>query len=262
MAVPIIFDRRLYAARRARAKPIAADDFLVREAAENLAERLSGMNRRFERALDLGTRAGSHSLLADFAAQWLCTGGTADIAGISAAVDEEALPFADASFDLVASVLNLHAVNDLPGSLIQIRRALAPGGLFVAALFGGATLGELRRAFAAGEAETLGGASPRVAPFADVRDMGGLLQRTGFAMPVADVERMTVRYRSFATLGRDLRALGETNALAGRSRRPLPRSVLASAIAHYTACDADSEGRLIATFDLLYLTGQAPAAAA
>jgi SAM-dependent methyltransferase len=255
MAVPIVFDRSLYAARRVRAARIAGDDFLVREAAETLAERLSGLNRRFGQALDLGTRDTSYSLLEPFAGEWLRTGMATEIKGISAVADEETLPFADFHFDLVASVLNLHAVNDLPGSLVQIRHALAPGGLFVAALFGGATLNELRRAFAAGEAAILGGASPRVAPIADVRDMGALLQRTGFVMSVADLERFTVRYRSFATLGRDLRVLGETNALAGRRRRPLRRDVLASALAHYTANDSDSEGRLIATFDILYLTG-------
>jgi SAM-dependent methyltransferase len=260
MNVPIVFDRGLYGARRARAARIPGDDFLVREAGENLAERLSGMTRRFARALDLGSRATSFAILRDFADYWLSTAAAPAPADISLIADEELLPFADRSFDLVASVLTLHATNDLPGALVQIRRTLAPGGVFVCALFGGATLGELRRAFAAGEAEIAGGASPRVAPFADVRDMGALLQRTGFAMPVADVERVTVRYRSFETLARDLRALGETNALAGRSRRPLSRAVLAAALAHYAASDADSEGRLTATFDILYLTGHAPAA--
>lgn len=261
MSVPIVFDRNLYAARRARAERISGDDFLVRDAAESLAERLRGLKRRFRWALDLGTRRSAFPFLEPHAAHWLRTNAS-EIGEISAVVDEEALPFADGRFDLIASVLNLHATNDLPGALVQTRRALAPHGLFVAALFGGATLGELRRAFVAGEAEILGGASPRVAPFSDVRDMGALLQRTGFEMPVADVERLTVRYRSFATLARDLRALGETSALAGRSKRPLARAVLAASLAHYAANDSDSAGRLVATFDIIYLTGWAAAAKA
>lgn len=259
MTVPIVFDRQLYASRRARAERIGGAHILLREIGENLAERLFGMNRRFGRALDLGSRAASLALFQTSAERWIRMGWATGTEGISIVADEETLPFAEASFDLVASVLTLHATNDLPGALIQIRHALEPGGVFVAALFGGATLGELRRALAAGEAEILGGASPRVAPFADVRDMGALLQRTGFAMPVADMERTSVRYRSFATLAQDLRTLGETNSLAGRSRRPLRRAVLAAALAHYAANDSDSEGRLMATFDILYLTGHAPA---
>jgi SAM-dependent methyltransferase len=172
--------------------------------------------------------------------------------------DEEYLPFADAKFDVVTSVLSLHAVNDLPGTLLQIRRLLRPGGLFVAAMFGGATLSELRRAMAAGETDTLGGISPRVAPFADVRDLGGLLQRAGFALPVADVERTTIHYRDFFTLMGDLRALGETNALIQRRTKPLRRSTLSGAIQAYALNDGEDDGRLKATFDIIYLTGWAP----
>jgi SAM-dependent methyltransferase len=171
--------------------------------------------------------------------------------------DEEFLPFAESSFDLATSVLSLHAVNDLPGALVQIRRLLAPGGLFVAALFGGPTLQELRRAFACGESEALGGISPRVAPFADVRDLGNLLQRAGFALPVADSERLVVHYREFFRLAEDLRILGETNALAERTRIPLRRATLSAALTHYAAQDSDAEGRLRATFETIYLTGWA-----
>jgi SAM-dependent methyltransferase len=161
-------------------------------------------------------------------------------------------------FDLVTSVLSLHTVNDLPGVLLQIGLALRPDGLFVGALFGGDTLFELRESLAAAETETLGGISPRVSPFADVRDLGGLLQRAGFALPVADVERTVVRYRDLVTLFGDLRAMGETNALVERNRQPLPRKTLAAALAHYSNHHSDTDGRLRATFDIAYLTGWSP----
>lgn len=246
-APPRIFDRKTYAQRRMRA---TGDPFLAVEAAEGLAERIGAVNRRFARALDLNARPESHAVLAPLADTWTKTS--------SGAVDEEALPFAPETFDLIVSVLSLHAVNDLPGALVQIRRALKPDGLFLAALFGGETLRELRESFMAGESETTGGISPRISPFADVRDLGGLLQRAGFALPVADVERTTVRYASFGKLVSDLRALGETNALAERRKRPLRKDTLAAAMAHYSANHADSEGRIAATFDVIYLSGWAP----
>src|SRR5262249_37368524 len=152
--------------------------------------------------------------------------------------------------DLLTSVLTLHAVSDLPGVLVQARRALNPDGLFLAALFGGETLTELRHSLAAAEIATTGGVSPRVAPFADVRDLGGLLQRAGFALPVADVERTTVRYSDFLSLVRDLRVLGETNALSERSRKPITRAMLAAAVTHYAANFSDPDGKLRATFDI------------
>jgi hypothetical protein len=142
--------------------------------------------------------------------------------------------------------------------LAQVRRALKPDGLFLAALFGGATLHELRDAFTFAESETRGGASPRVAPFADVRDLGGLLQRAGFALPVSDVERTVARYASFSTLVEDLRALGETNVLVERSRRPLPKAVLEAVLRRYAGQHADKDGKLRATFEIVYLTGWAP----
>lgn len=250
---PQIFDRRLYAQRRARA---AGTDFLVADVARHLAERSATMNRRFQVALDLSSRPEAFAEFKPTAESWL---RTSLVAGSAAAiVDEEALPFAPNSFDLVVSVLSLHAVNDLPGALVQIRRALKPEGLFLAALFGGQTLQELRAAFAQAESDLRGGAGPRVAPFADVRDLGALLQRAGFAMPVADLERTTVRYGSFSSLVHDLRALGETNALAHRSRRFLRREVLAGALARYAEAHSDSDGRLCATFDVVYLTGARP----
>lgn len=170
----------------------------------------------------------------------------------------ETVPLCGEKFDLIVSVMALHSVNDLPGVLIQIRRALMPDGLFIGALLGGATLSELREAFAHGESATRGGISPRVSPFADVRDLGGLLQRAGFALPVADVERLTVRYGDFLALVRDLRAHGLTNVMRDRSRSALRRDTLSALLAHYTAHHADPDGKLRASFDTLYITGWAP----
>jgi SAM-dependent methyltransferase len=255
MTVPIVFDRRTYAARRGRAARMEDGQFLVNHVAESIAERLGAVSRSFRRGLDLGSRSTSFARLAPHAGYWVRTSLSPAFETDSLAADEEALPFAAESFDLLVSVLSLHAVNDLPGALVQIHRVLAPGGLFLAALFGGSTLGELRRALAAGEAERTGGASPRIAPFGDVRDMGALLQRAGFALPVADLDRVVVRYSSFTRLVNDLRALGETNALASRSLSPLRRDVLRAALAHYASHDADHEGKLTATFDIVGLTG-------
>ncbi len=261
MNVPHLFDRRTYGMRRARAARRGGESFLAREVAENLAERLGAVNRYFARGLDLSSRRAPFEILEPRAAHWTRTALSASEAAcelLPLVADEEALPFESASFDLAVSVLSLHAVNDLPGALIEIRRVLKPDGLFLAALFGGGTLGELRRAFAAGESDSTGGASPRVAPFAEVRDLGGLLQRAGFALPVADVERIAIEYREFATLAEDLRALGETNALAERTRKPLRRDTLAATLAHYGAQDGDLSGRLRVTFDVIYLTAWAP----
>lgn len=253
---PQIFDRRLYAARRSRAAKLGPAGLLVSDVAAHLAERIAAVNRPFEHALDLSSRDEGFAALRGAAKDWTRT--RLYPAADAIVADEEALPFAPASFDLVTSVLSLHAVNDLPGALIQVRRVLKPDGLFLAALFSGDTLFELRDALAQGESEVRGGASPRVAPFADVRDLGGLLQRAGFALPVSDVDRTTVRYGSFDTLVRDLRALGETNALVQRSRSFLRRDALAAALAHYAAAHAEPNGRLRATFDIAYLTGWAP----
>jgi SAM-dependent methyltransferase len=172
--------------------------------------------------------------------------------------DEEALPFADATLDLVVSLLALQSVNDLPGMLVQVRRALKPDGLFLAALLGGDTLSELRRSFAAAEAEIEGGASPRVAPFVDTREAGALLQRAGFALPVADVDRITVRYASPFDLMRDLRRMGATNPLVERRRVPLRRATLMRMAQLYAEWFSDPDGRLRASFDVVWLSGWAP----
>lgn len=180
-------------------------------------------------------------------------GGAGDLVG-----DEEALPFGRDCFGLVVSLLALQGVNDLPGCLAQIRGALAPDGLFMACLLGGESLGELRQSFAAAEDELEGGVSPRIAPFADVRAMGGLLQRAGFAIPVVDLDRVTVRYRTPFGLMEDLRAMGWGNALAERRRTPLRRATLMRAAEIYAERFADPDGRVRATFDLVWLSGWAP----
>src|ERR1043165_5926506 len=211
MANPLVFDRALLRRRQARARTLGFETFLLDRVASDLADRLGAVLRQFEMAVDLGTPTD--------AVRTACAGGTSVGRLFRAAfsrdadviADEEALPFRDASLDLVVSALALQSVNDLPGTLVQIRRALKADGLLLAALLGGETLTELRQSFAAAEAEMEGGVSPRVAPFADVRDMGALLQRAGFALPVTDVDRITVRYGSVFALLHDLRRMGATN---------------------------------------------------
>ena len=262
---PMIFDRHLVRVRRRRAAALGPSTFLVERVAEDLSDRLAAVLRRFEWAVDLGTPtdavravlAASGKVGAIVAAEALGEGGAADT-GLAVAADEEALPFRDASLDLVVSALALQFVNDLPGTLVQIRRALVPDGLLLAALAGGDTLIELRQAFAAAEAEIEGGVSPRVAPFADVRDMGALLQRTGFALPVTDVDRLIVRYASPMALMHDLRRMGATNPLTERSRRPLRRATLERMMAIYAERFAGRDGRIRATFEIVWLSGWAP----
>jgi SAM-dependent methyltransferase len=185
-------------------------------------------------------------------------GDHAAAVGLRVVADEEALPFADNTLDLVVSGLSLQAVNDLPGVLAQIRRALKPDGLFLAALLGGDTLAELRQSFAMAESELDGGVSPRVSPFADLRDLGALLQRAGFALPVTDVDRITVRYATPLGLLHDLRRMGAANPLAERRRVPLRRATLMRAMEVYAARFADPDGRVRASFDVMWLSGWSP----
>jgi SAM-dependent methyltransferase len=266
MSVQNIFDRRLIVERRNRAAGrIAEHDFLLLRVADDLVERLAAVNRRFPSAVSLGAYHGligrrlrqvpGIELVTDVEAAGRLL---AQCDGPRLQADEEALPFAEQSLDLVVSGLALHLVNDLPGALVQIRRALKPDGLFLAALLGGATLTELRTAFLIAEEEMEGGASPRVAPFADVRDLGGLLQRAGFALPVADSDTVTVTYRDPLALMLELRAMGASNALAERSRRPLRRATLARAIQVYRERFGLPDGRAPATFEIVTLTGWAP----
>lgn len=262
----VVFDRDLVARRRDRAAPeIEAHDFLLDRAADEIAFRLGGIARTFPIALDLGAH---HGLLARRLAT-LGSVGTVIAADASPRLlakcprphvlaEAEALPFRDGSLDLVVSALALHTVNDLPGTLLQVRRALKPDGLFLAAMLGGETLKELREAFLIAESEVEGGASPRVAPFADVRDLGGLLQRAGFALPVADADVVTVTYASPFALMRELRGMGATNALVARRRTPLRRGTLMRVAEIYVERFAGSDGRIPATFEILMLTGWVP----
>jgi SAM-dependent methyltransferase len=220
--------------------------------------------RRFALALDLGTpgEAVGSALAGLGSIDKIVTANAMrprnGIPALFVVTDEEALPFRDAAFDLVVSALALQFVNDLPGALVQIRRALKPDGLFLAALIGGETLTELRQSFAAAESEVEGGVSPRVAPFADLRDLGALLQRAGFALPVADADRVTVRYDTVFALLQDLRRMGATNALIDRRRTPLKRATLSRMAGIYAERFADADGRLRATFEVVWLSGWAP----
>ncbi len=250
---PTIFDRQLLRRRLARARALGAATFLIDRVAQELGERLAVVLRTFERAADLGTPSNA-------VARALAESGKVGtvISAGSVAADEEALPFADGSLDLVVSALSLQFVNDLPGTLIQIRRALKPDGLFLAALIGGDSLNELRQAFAQAESEVEGGASPRVAPFADLRELGALLQRAGFALPVVDSDKLTVRYQSAVALMHDLRRMGATNILSERRRAPLKRATLERMAEIYAQRFADADGRLRATLEIVWLSGWAP----
>jgi SAM-dependent methyltransferase len=257
---PIVFDRSLQRRRRFRAATLPPADFLLDHVAGELADRLGMVLRRFETGVDLGTPGDAvRASLRKLDAVGTIVGADVIARGRPFVIaDEEALPFRDASLDLVVSGLALHFANDLPGVLAQIRRALKPDGLFVAALLGGETLTELRQAFAEAESEIEGGASPRVAPFADVRQVGALLQRAGFALPVIDVERMTVRYSAVFDLMRDLRRMAATNPLIARRRVPLRRATLLRMADIYARRFADADSRIRATFDVLWLSGWAP----
>ena len=263
-----VFDRPAVRRQRERSARLGERaTFLHDEIAERLSDRLDDIARAFPRVLVLGAlsdrlcalvdaRAGVELVVVEDAAEALARRRT----GAPVVAEEDAIPFAPASFDLVLGALSLHAVNDLPGALAQIRRVLVADGLFLAACFGGETLHELRRAMLEAESEVAGGASPRVAPFADMRDAGALLQRAGFALPVADSDTITVTWPDALALMRDLRAMGEANALAARRRTPTGRSVFAASAARYEALYGDAEGRIPATFQILFLTGWAPAA--
>src|ERR1051325_9639914 len=260
-AHPIVFDRMLLRARRRRARALGPVTFLLDRVPSDLAERVDAVLREFPLAVDLGTPADAlRRALADKTSigALVAADTRRPAQGLAVVADEEMLPFRDSSLDLVVSALALQFVNDLPGTLIQMRRALKPDGLLIAALLGGETLTEQRQAFSAAEAEVEGGASPHVAPFADVRELGALLQRAGFALPVTDVDRLTVRYASPFALMADLRRMGATNALAERRRTPLRRATLARMAELYAARFADPDGRIRATFEIVWLSGWAP----
>lgn len=265
------FDRKLVSQHRTRAAAGFGNcDFLVRRAVDEIGGRLDSTNREFQTALDLGCHHGivAREILgpakigtivsADLSPAMIAQAGRTQTPGFQIVADEEFLPLRVGSLDLITSALSLHWVNDLPGALLQIRQALKPDGLFVGALFGGETLHELRHVLTQAEMECDGGASPRVSPFADVRDLGGLLQRAGLALPVVDADLVTVRYDTAFHLFRDLKAMGETNALNDRRRVPLKRGTLLRAAELYHEQFADPDGRLRASFEILYATGWAP----
>jgi SAM-dependent methyltransferase len=258
-----VFDRMLVRARRRRAATLGPATFLIDRVAADMAARLALVLRRFELAVDLGTPTEAVRMaLASNVGAVIAVDAVAEhltpYGGWKIAADEEALPFADASLDLVVSALALQFVNDLPGTLAQIRRALKPDGLLLAALVGGDSLTELREAFATAETEMEGGISPRIAPFADLRDLGALLQRAGFALPVSDIERFTVRYDTPFALMHDLRRMGATNALSERRRTPLKRATLMHMAEIYSSRFSDPDGRLRASFEIVWLSGWAP----
>ncbi|AVT74668.1 SAM-dependent methyltransferase [Rhodopseudomonas palustris] len=246
-STPILFDRRLLAARLQRAATLGPVPFLLDRVADEMDERLHAVLRNFTNVTDLWTPGGlklqRFPKLAHLAVD---PSGT------------EALPFAAGSLDLVVSALALQFANDLPGVLAQLRRALKPDGLLLAALTGGDTLTELREAFSAAEAEIEGGVSPRVAPAADLRDLGALLQRAGFALPVTDVDRVVVRYDHAFALMQDLRRMGATNVLIERRRTPLRRATLGRMAQIYADRFSDPDGRIRATFEIVWLSGWSP----
>jgi SAM-dependent methyltransferase len=251
ISAPVLFDRALLRARQARARRRGPATFLLDRVTEDMAERLRAVLREFKEAADLGT-----------AGEQVCNalaGRVEHLARVDLPdVESEPLPLSPESLDLVVSALAFQFVNDLPGALAQLRRALKPDGLLLAAMIGGDTLTELRQSFAAAEAELEGGVSPRVAPFADLRDIGALLQRAGFALPVTDVDRVVVRYDSALALMADLRRMGATNILVERRRTPTRRATMLRMAQLYGERFADADGRIRATFDVIWLSGWAP----
>ena len=250
-AAPMLFDRALLRARQSRASKLGPATFLLDRIAADLGERLQAVVRKFDHGADIGT-----------AGAGLCDASRGQVGALAHIdlpdIESQGLVLAPASLDLAVSALALQFVNDLPGILSQIRRALKPDGLLLAAMIGGDTLTELRQCFAAAEAECEGGLSPRVAPFADLRDVGGLLQRAGFALPVADLDRIVVRYGDAFALMADLRRMGATNILLERRRTPTRRATMLRMAQIYTERFADPDGRIRATFDVIWLSGWAP----
>jgi NADH dehydrogenase [ubiquinone] 1 alpha subcomplex assembly factor 5 len=260
-----LFDRRAWRLHRDRAAKGGSVDFLHVEVADRLVERLDDVGRQFRTALDLGVHSAAVSRALDrrggierIVATDPSVAFLVSKSGDRVAADPELVPFAEGSFDLIVSALALHWVGDLPGALVQLRRVLRPGGLLLAAMLGGRSLVELRTVMLEAELAEEGGVSPHVSPAADLADLAALLLRASFAMPVADAEAITVTYPDALALMRDLRGMGETNALSARRRTPLRRNTLARAVALYAERFGLPEGRIPATFEILYLTGRAP----
>lgn len=265
-AAPPLFDRALIRRHRHRATRAGGEavDYLLAEGAESMADRLSLIMRPFPQVVELGARTDAlkDRLIATGKIQRYLTLDLAPRAGLSAVADEEMLPLAPASVDLILSNLSLHSVNDLPGVLVQARRALKPDGLFLACLAGDTTLHLLRQAWLEAETHLRGGAGPRVAPMVAMADVAGLMQRAGFALPVIDKEVIEVTYPSALKLMVELKAMGEANPLSQRPRRPVTRALLTAVEAAYqrlAATDVAGEPRVLATFDILHVQGWAPA---
>ncbi|WP_417670268.1 methyltransferase domain-containing protein [Roseibium sp.] len=266
MTQPDLFDRSLLKQRRQRALATAkpGSDFLLETVADDLADRLTALSRTFEIGVDLGGHTGRITeIMAQcgkvgqvLRADLMCA--DPNIPAPDLVFDDALPPFREASVGLFVSALSLHWVNDLPGTLVQIRKALQPDGLFLGVLLGGDTLFELRDVLMRAELEVTGGAAPRVSPFADIRDLGALLQRAGFSLPVTDTDRLTVRYASMFNLMQDLKAMGATSILTERSKKPLPRSILMRAAELYAQDYSDPDGRIRATFALVSLSGWSP----
>jgi SAM-dependent methyltransferase len=250
---PILFDRALLLQRGMRALRLGPAAFLIERILDDMEERLSAVKRDFTDIADIWTPTEALQLRLYWRLQRPIIKR-----GVPTEFIEETLPFAPESFDLVVSALAFQFVNDLPGVLSQIRRALRPDGLLLAALIGGDSLTELRQSFAAAEAECEGGVSPRVAPFADLRDIGALLQRAGLALPVTDVDRVVVRYDSALSLMLDLRRMGATNVLTERRKTPTRRTTMLRMAEIYGERFADPDGRIRATFDIVWLSAWAP----
>lgn len=263
-----VFDRALHRQRRQRSADRFADyDFLFQEVADRFPDRLSVLKREFPLTLDLGCRAGA------LGARLTGRQGIETVVGVDPALafaaqvavgapalvaDEEALPFAPESFGLVVSNLSLHWVNDLPGALVQVRRALRPDGFFLATLLGGETLAELRQVLTEAEMAVSGGASPRVSPFVDLPTAAALMQRVGFSLPVVDSEIITVTYTDLFRLMADLRGMGESNVALGRRRNPPPRALFLEAARRYAERHAEPDGRIPVRFEVLWLAGWSP----
>lgn len=269
-APPKIFDRDRLARRRQKiAASFAEYDFLRQRVSSDLQSRLMDTSRIFKTSLEIGAADGSLSaslienrkvlsaLVTDRSEAFVTLARARGLDAIPA--DEEHLPFETERFDLVLSPLTLHWVNDLPGALVQIRRALRPDGLFLGALLGAGTLSELREVLSEAETELTGGLSPRLSPLPGLRDMASLLQRAGFALPVADRDRVTVRYKTPEALLHDLKGMGERAAFARGTSRPLPRRVLSHAMELYRQRFSDPDGRVRASFEIMHVSGWAPA---
>lgn len=257
-----IFNRRLIKLRRERNfENFKSHDFLSKEISERLLDNLKDIKRSFKTVLSMNIHdqvIGDHLQSDEIHYQDISNAMLKSKPGMRIQADEEYLPYKNQSLDLALSCLNLHWVNDLPGTLIQILRCLKPDGLFLAAIFGGETLTELRQSMLKADMDHRGGISPHVSPFIDVRDAGGLMQRAGFALPVVSQERISVTYSDAFALMKELKGMGENNALNKRFKGLSSQQLMIKVAEHYHQNFANEQGRITATFDIIYLQGWAP----